>query len=76
MKLQKYIIKAYYDTNHGVDVEVLPVLETSKEEIIRKIQTNMSMSSDFSLYEFDWAVKDIVKYGYDILTVAEFFGEV
>lgn len=76
MKLQKYVIKAYFETSHGVDVEILPVLEVSKEEIVRKIQTNMAMSSDFALYNFDWLVKDIVKYGYDILTVAEFFGEV
>lgn len=75
MNLQRYIIKAYYQSKHGVDVEVLPVLEISKEVIISKIKTNMAMSNEFSLYEFDWTTKDINNLGYDIFTVPEFFGE-
>lgn len=75
MNLQRYIVKAYYQTKHGVDVEVLPVLEISKDVIIKKISTNMAMSTEFSLYDFDWTTKDINNLGYDILTVSEFFGE-
>ncbi len=75
MNLQRYIIKAYYQSKHGVDVEVLPVLEVSKDMIISKIKSNMSMSNEFSLYEFDWTTKDINAFGYDIFTIPEFFGE-
>lgn len=76
MKLQRYVIKAYYETKSGVDMELLFVHAVSKDDIVSKLSTNMSMSNEFSLYDFDWNAKDIKKYGYDICTVAEAWNEV
>lgn len=76
MKLQRYVIKAYYDTKNGVDVELLFVHAVSKDDIVSKISTNLSMSNEFTLFNFDWQAKDIKKFGYDICTVAEIWNEV
>lgn len=76
MKLQRYVIKTYYETKTGVDVELLFVHAVSKDDIINKLSTNMSMSNEFTLFDFDWNVNDIKKYGYDIFTVAEAWKEV
>ena len=76
MKLQKYVIKALFDTKSGVDVEILPIFEISKEEVIRKLNENMKLYKNFSLYGFDWSTDEIVKYGLpEILTVSEFWRE-
>lgn len=72
MKLQRFIMKALFDTSTGVDIETITVFEISKEEIIRKLHENMRLYKKFSLYDHDWSTEEIVKYGYpDILTVEE-----
>lgn len=76
MKLQKYIIKSFFESSNGVDMDIIPIHEKSKEDIISKMQYNLSIyPKSFELYNYDWNVSDIKKYGYEILTVSEFWGD-
>lgn len=74
-KHQRYVVRVFFENKGEVDMQLLPIHELSKEEVIRKIDTNKAMSDKFSLYNFDWDTKDINKHGYDILTESEFWGE-
>lgn len=76
MKLQKYVLLALFNTSNGVDMQVLPIFETSKEEVIRKLKENIEVYENFSLYNFDWNSTEIAELGMpEILTVSEFWKE-
>lgn len=76
MKLQKYVLKVIFETKHGLDFEIIPIFETSKEEVIRKLNENMKVYKTFTLYDFDWSTEEIIKYGFpDIMNVSEFWKE-
>ena len=76
MKIQKYVLKALFKTSQGYDFEIIPIFEVSKEEVIKKLNENMSLHKQFTLYNFDWDTDDIVETGLpEIMTVSEFWGE-
>lgn len=76
MKLQKYVLLALFKTSHGVDLEVLPIFETSKEEVLRKLKENTEIYENFSLYNFDWNSTELAEFGMpEIKTVSEFWKE-
>ena len=76
MKLQKYLLKAFFKTSTGVDFELLPIFEVSKEEVLRKLNENISLYENFTLYNFDWNSTEIAELGMtDIMTVSEFWKE-
>lgn len=76
MKLQKYVLRAFFNTKDGVDVETLPIFEISKEEVLRKLKENMEVYENFTLYDFDWNTTEIETLGLpEILTVSEFWKE-
>lgn len=76
MKMQKYVLKAFFNTANGVDFEILPIFELSKEEVIRKLNENLSVYSKFTLYDFDWSAEEIAEFGLpEIMTVSEFWKE-
>lgn len=76
MKLQKYLLKAFFKTSNGVDFDLLPIFEISKEEVLRKLNENINLHKNFSLYNFDWCSDEIAELGMpEIMTVSEFWKE-
>lgn len=76
MKLQKYLLKAFFNTKHGADFDLVPIFEVSKEEVLRKLNENLSLYEKFTLYNFDWDSKEIAEFGMpEIMTVSEFWKE-
>lgn len=76
MKLQKYVLKAFFNTSSGVDFEILPIFEVSKEEVYKKLNENMSLYKNFSLYNFDWTTSELIEFGMpEVMTTSEFWKE-
>lgn len=76
MKMQRYVLKAFFKTKDGADFEIIPIFELSKEEVIRKMNENLSVYDKFTLYNFDWDSKELAEFGMpEIMTVAEFWKE-
>lgn len=70
----KYIMNIYFTTPDGVSYDTIPVVCESKDHINNLIASNMqTYTGVFTLFNYDFDTRDIIKHGYDIKTVDEFF---
>lgn len=72
---QKYVLRVYCQYKGDLSVDVVPIKEKSKEQVKTKINNSKELFEDFKLWGYDFNRSDLDTYGYEILTVSEFWGE-
>lgn len=73
MMLNRYIVKVFFDCDNSVVYDVIPVIETSKNEILRKLDLNSRDLKSFDIYNYTFYSEDYLKHGVQIFSIEEFF---